>query len=180
MQETQEMQVWSLGREDPLEEEMGTHSSALAQEIPGTEEPGGLQPMGSHKVRYDWGHTQTQIGRDVGRLFMGLFAIQIHFLCVREASAFIFCPFKKLDCLFSYCWEFKYSYILDTSVLSDMWHANIVSQLVVCYFISYKVSLTEETILILLKSNRSVLSSTDYAFGVTPKCDWTWVTHGHA
>ena len=94
-------------------------------------------------------------------------------LCVCEVSAFIFCPFKKLGCLFSYCWEFKYSYILDTSVLSDMWHANIVSPLVVCYFISYKVSLTEETILILLKSNHSILSFMDYAFGVTSKCNWT-------
>ena len=36
----QEMQVQSLGQEDPLEEEMATHSSVLAWEIPGTEEPG--------------------------------------------------------------------------------------------------------------------------------------------
>ena len=48
MQETQEMWVQSLGREDPLEEEMATHSSILSWEIPGTEEPGGLQSMG-HK-----------------------------------------------------------------------------------------------------------------------------------
>ena len=42
MQEPQEMQVLSLGREDPVEEEMATHSSILAWEIPLTEEPGGL------------------------------------------------------------------------------------------------------------------------------------------
>ena len=42
MQEPQEMQVHSLGREDPVEEEMATHSSILAWEIPWTEEPGGL------------------------------------------------------------------------------------------------------------------------------------------
>ena len=42
----QEMQVQSLGREDPLRKEMATHSSILAQEIPWTEEPGGLQPIG--------------------------------------------------------------------------------------------------------------------------------------
>ena len=41
--------VRSLGREDPLEEVMGTHSNILAWEIPGTEEPGGLQSMGSPK-----------------------------------------------------------------------------------------------------------------------------------
>ena len=47
MQETQEMWVQFLGQEDPLEEEMTTHSSILAWEIPWTEEPGGLQSMGS-------------------------------------------------------------------------------------------------------------------------------------
>ena len=47
MQETQEMQVQSLGQEDPLEKEMTTHSSTLAWEIPWTEEPGGLQSKGS-------------------------------------------------------------------------------------------------------------------------------------
>ena len=49
MQETQEMQVRSLGQEDPLEEEMATHSSVLAKKIPWTKEPGGLQSMGSQK-----------------------------------------------------------------------------------------------------------------------------------
>ena len=39
------------GWEDPLEEEMATHSSILAWRIPRTEEPGGLQSMGSQKVR---------------------------------------------------------------------------------------------------------------------------------
>ena len=46
MQETQEMQVHSLGWEDPLEKEMATHSSILAWEISGTEKPGRLQPTG--------------------------------------------------------------------------------------------------------------------------------------
>ena len=48
IQETQEAQVQSLGQEDPLEEGMATHSSILAWRIPGTEEPGGLQSIGSH------------------------------------------------------------------------------------------------------------------------------------
>ena len=43
--------VQSLGREDPLEKEMATHSSILAWKIPRTEEPGGLQSMGSLRVR---------------------------------------------------------------------------------------------------------------------------------
>ena len=42
----EEMQVWSLGQEDPLEKEMVTYSSILAWEIPGTEEPDGLQSIG--------------------------------------------------------------------------------------------------------------------------------------
>ena len=42
----QEMQVLSLGKEDPLEEEMATHSSTVAWEIPWTEEPGRLYSMG--------------------------------------------------------------------------------------------------------------------------------------
>ena len=50
MQETQEMQVQSLGKEDPLEKEMATHFSILAWEIPGTEEPSRLQSMGSQRV----------------------------------------------------------------------------------------------------------------------------------
>ena len=45
----QEMQVQSLGQEDPLEEKMATHSSILAWEIPGTEEPGELHSIGSQR-----------------------------------------------------------------------------------------------------------------------------------
>ena len=49
----QEMQVQSLGWEDPLEKEMATHSSIFAWEIPWTEESGGLQSMGLQRVRHD-------------------------------------------------------------------------------------------------------------------------------
>ena len=50
MQETEETRVRSLGWEDPLEEEMVTHSSILAWRIPWTEEPGRLQSMGLYRV----------------------------------------------------------------------------------------------------------------------------------
>ena len=58
------MHVPPLGREGPLEKGMATHSSILAWRIPWTEEPGGLQSMGSHRVRHDWSdlaymHTPT-------------------------------------------------------------------------------------------------------------------------
>ena len=49
----QESWVRSLDREDPLEEEMATHSSILAWRIPWTEKPGGLQSMGLQRDGYD-------------------------------------------------------------------------------------------------------------------------------
>ena len=49
----QETCVRSLGQEDPLEKGMATHSSILAWRIPWTEVPGGLQSMGSQRVRHD-------------------------------------------------------------------------------------------------------------------------------
>ena len=48
-----ETQVQSLGWEDPLEKEMATHSSIHAWRIPWTEEPGGLQSMGSQRTGHD-------------------------------------------------------------------------------------------------------------------------------
>ena len=60
----QETRVRSLGQEDPLEKEMATHSSNLAWRIPWTEEPGGLQPMGSESDR-------TQLLKHTGSLRAG-------------------------------------------------------------------------------------------------------------
>ena len=50
----QETRVRSLGWEDTLEKGMANHSSILAWEIPWTEKPGGLQPMGLQRVGHDW------------------------------------------------------------------------------------------------------------------------------
>ena len=49
----QETRIQSLGREDPLEKEMATHSSTLAWKIPWMEEPGRLQSMGSQRVKHN-------------------------------------------------------------------------------------------------------------------------------
>ena len=49
----QETWVRSLGWEDPLEKDMATHSRSLAWEIAWTEEPGGLQSLGSHRAGHD-------------------------------------------------------------------------------------------------------------------------------
>ena len=56
---TQETQVRSLGREDPLEKEMATHSSILVWKIPWMEEPCGLQSMGLQRVGHNWGTSLT-------------------------------------------------------------------------------------------------------------------------
>ena len=61
IQETQEMWVWSLGQEDTLEKKMATHSSILAWKVPWTEEPDGLQSMGSQSQTWmnNWTHMHT-------------------------------------------------------------------------------------------------------------------------
>ena len=58
MQETQEMQVWSLGHKNSLEKEMATHSSILIREIPWKKDPGGLQSMAlqSQAQLSNWAH----------------------------------------------------------------------------------------------------------------------------
>ena len=56
----QEMQVGSLGREEPLEKEIATHSSILAWKVPWTEEPGRLQPMALQRVRHNLAIKQQQ------------------------------------------------------------------------------------------------------------------------
>ena len=62
-----ETQPHSLGQEDPLENKMATHSSILAWEISWTEEPGGLQSMGSQSPGHDLVTKQQQTVQDVGR-----------------------------------------------------------------------------------------------------------------
>ena len=62
------MWVRSQGWEDAVEKEMATHSSILAWEIPWTEEPGGLQSMGSQRVRHDLATERTRIQSEVTTL----------------------------------------------------------------------------------------------------------------
>ena len=56
----QETWVQSLGQEDPPEKEMATHSSVLVWRIPWTEKPGGLQSVGSQRVRHNSTHTHKR------------------------------------------------------------------------------------------------------------------------
>ena len=50
----QDLQVWFLGQEDPLEKGIAILSTSLASTVPWTEEPGGLQSMGSHRIGHVW------------------------------------------------------------------------------------------------------------------------------
>ena len=80
MQEPQEMWVWSLGWEDPLEEGMATYSSILAWRIPWTEEPGELQSMLSQRVGHDWSdlaclQTRTMPGLGEKKGYLGTFSV---------------------------------------------------------------------------------------------------------
>ena len=61
MQETQEACLQSLGQEDPLEEEMATHSSILPWKIPWTEEPGGLHSLGLQSIGHSSELSNTHI-----------------------------------------------------------------------------------------------------------------------
>ena len=72
----QEMQVWSLGQEDLLEEEMGTHSSTLAWRIPWTKEPGRLQSMESQIVGHDWSDSTHTVSNIIScfQFFKGYFS----------------------------------------------------------------------------------------------------------
>ena len=59
MQETKDHWVLSVGQEDPLEEEMATHSNILAWEIPRTEKSSGIQSKESQRVGQDWARTHA-------------------------------------------------------------------------------------------------------------------------
>ena len=78
----QETQVQSLGREDPLEKEMATHSSILAWRAPWTEKPGGLQSTGSQESDMTKPQTTTGILKD-------LFLFSIYNVCISCWFVFI-------------------------------------------------------------------------------------------
>ena len=64
------MWVPSLGQEEPLEQEMATHSIILIWRIQWTEKPGELQSMGSQRVRHDWAHTHRYIDNVIMRVLL--------------------------------------------------------------------------------------------------------------
>ena len=77
----QETRVWSLGQEDPLEEETANHSSILAWEIPWTDEPDGLQSIGSQRVWHDLVTKQQE-------LFFGIISVLVSGSFLRSYISF--------------------------------------------------------------------------------------------
>ena len=75
------MKVQSLGREDPLEKEMATHTSIIAREIPWTEEPGRLQPMGSQRVGHNLATKEQQLYQI---LDFNSLIVKTVFFCIRK------------------------------------------------------------------------------------------------
>ena len=104
----QETRIQSLDGEDPLEEEITTHSSILAWEIPWTEEPGGLQSVGSQRVRHDWAHTQ------------GIFEVSYHYyLLIFEFPAW-HTP-SNLSSFFVSCYISQKFYLWAEGQVTEMW-----------------------------------------------------------
>ena len=112
-----ETQVQSLGLEDPLGEDMATHSSILTWRIPRTEEPGGLQSMGSQRVGHDWA--------------MNTFSLWPGFLPASPAAAspspsrasLPHCPFRMIV-----SWVCRRSYPDNSLVASSRTHGSLLTQ----------------------------------------------------
>ena len=82
--------VRSLGQEDPLEKEMATHSCILAWRIPWMEESGGLQSMGSQRVRHDWATSFTLFSIYMCHIYMYKYWIGQYLYEVMEKSKWTF------------------------------------------------------------------------------------------
>ena len=87
--------VRSLGREDPLDEDMAAHSSILAWRIPWTGEPGGLQSTGSPRIRTEVDLAHMQHCKELGRVLMGV--ERKRHLCLQHRS------FYKIYCEMHFC-----------------------------------------------------------------------------
>jgi len=90
--------VLFLGQEDPLEEEMATHSSILAWRIPWTEKPGGPQSMGLQRVKHDWAHMQ-----EISSSQQNDFPQTLSEWSMAEAECHCYCSYFKWE--FLLCWS---------------------------------------------------------------------------
>ena len=74
----------SLGWKDPLEKRMATHSSILTWRIPWTEQPCGLQFMGSQRVRHDWEKNSFKLNTKFGLEFITYYALAMTFINIKD------------------------------------------------------------------------------------------------
>ena len=93
----QEIQVQSLHQEDPLEKSMATHSNIFAWKIPWTEEPGGLQSMGSQRARHDW---TTNTFRTLGTYCLQNCTCALEWILLKASSNFMVNYFMAYFCHF--------------------------------------------------------------------------------
>ena len=118
MQKTQETQVRCPGGEDPLEEEMATHSSILAWRIPWREKPGRLQSTGSQRVRHDWSylahmhiHThirEKEIKSNLWRAWTSTTSTFNRWECCKVLEQGKFCIFSELLYIIAQlCWVLR-------------------------------------------------------------------------
>ena len=121
MQETQEMQVGSLGQEDPLEEEeMATHSSILAWKIPETEEPGWPQSMGSQRVGHDWESEQAHV-----HSLLYLFLFCFFFFCCIACTILVPWPVIEPMPLAQEAWSLNHWTTREVPYISFLLHGNM-------------------------------------------------------
>ena len=126
IKETQEVQVQSLGQEDPLEEEMTAHSSVLAWKIPWTEESGGLQSPRSwtqlSNSQQQWFHNVTLSERDQ---ILKICCLSIYMNNNKRQNS---CVDKKKNQISGCHWKFSYdgyiSEVIETSCVLICIHQN--------------------------------------------------------
>ena len=96
--------VWTLGWEDPLEKEMETHSTVLSWKIPWTEAPGGLQSLGSRRVRHDWEFMQMTLV--VGLSYMAFIMLKCISSTLNLLTFFLSCMDTELYKILCICCRF--------------------------------------------------------------------------
>ena len=115
----QEIRVWSLGQEDPLEKGMATHSSILAWRIPWTEEPGRLQFMGSQRMGQNWANNTLQKEKKIWKVhenrgkmkitephLKAIMDMLVYFLSVFFFSSIGTCAYMEYDKMIVLFWSF--------------------------------------------------------------------------
>ena len=142
----QETRVRSLGWKDSLEKEMATHSSIHAWKIPWTEESGGLQSMGSQRVRYDWATSLHVSSLHAFRtlVFVSLILASLSrpiSQIVSPSEAYGIClsimPFTwnlhvilllEMSPLLAFYWKNSYSFLMDQLWSSHFWEPSSSSK----------------------------------------------------